>query len=115
MGTNIQYTFPIEPIIEGGLRNEMKEDVLIPSTALLAIALISAVWGVVSSMVIVSRLRDRGIKTSFFLLRLLIIKYVAQYRAITREETGRTGPWFYSFIVAMNLALVCVIVGLLLR
>jgi len=93
----------------------MKEDVLTASTALLAIALISVGWGIVSSIVIVSRLRDRGIKINFFLLRLLIIKYVAQYRAITREETGRTGPWYYSFVVAMNLALVCAIVGLVLR
>ena len=85
------------------------------STVLLAIALISVGWGIVSSIVIVSRLRDRGIKINFFLLRLLIIKYVAQYRAITREETGRTGPWYYSFVVAMNLALVCAIVGLVLR
>ena len=88
---------------------------LTTSIAPLAIALISVGWGVVSSMMIVSRLRDRGIKINFFLLRILIIRYAAQYRAITREETGRTGPWFYSFVVAMNLALVCAVVGLVLH
>ena len=85
------------------------------STALLAIALASVGWGIVSSMAMVSRLRDRGIKINFVLLRLLIIKYAAQYRDITRNETGRTGPWYYSFVVAMNLALVCAILGLVLR
>ena len=66
-------------------------------------------------MVMVSRLRGRGIRINFVFLRLLIFKYAAQYRDITQNETGRAGPWYYSFIVAMNLALVCAVLGLVLR
>lgn len=85
------------------------------STALLAIALAGVGWGIVSTIMIVSSLQKRGIRINFFLLRIMIIKHVGQYRAITREETGRTGPWYYSFVASMNLALVCTIVGLVLR
>jgi len=85
------------------------------SSALLAIALISVVWGVVSSIVITSALNSQGVKINWIFLRIMIIKYVGQYRDITRKETGRTGPWFYSFVSAMILALVTAIIGLILR
>jgi len=85
------------------------------STVLLAIALISVVWGTVSSIVIISALNNRGVKINWIFLRLMIIKYIGQYRDVTRKETGRTGPWFYSFVIAMNLALVTAVGGLILR
>ena len=85
------------------------------STVLIAIALISALWGVVSSLMIADALQKRGVKINWIFLRIMIIKYVGQYRDVTRKETGRTGPWFYSFVIAMNLALVTAIVGLILR
>ena len=85
------------------------------STVLLAIALISVVWGTVSSIVIISALNNRGVKIIWIFLRLMIIKYIGQYRDVTRKETGRTGPWFYSFVIAMNLALVTAVGGLILR
>ena len=85
------------------------------STVLLAIAIISAVWGSVSSVVIAAALQKRGVKVSFLFLRVLILKYIGQYRDVTRKETGRTGPWYYSFVIAMNLALVTAVVGLILR
>jgi hypothetical protein len=40
---------------------------------------------------------------------------IGQYHKITKEETGRAGPWFYSYIISMNLALVFAIVGLVLE
>jgi len=85
------------------------------STALIAIALISVLWGIVSSLVIADALQKRGTKINWIFLRILIIKYVGQYRDVTRTETGRTGPWYYSFVIAMNVALVTAIVGLILR
>jgi hypothetical protein len=85
------------------------------SNVLLAIALASVVWGVVSSLVITNALQKRGIKIRWIFLRILIIKYVSQYREMTRTETGRTGPWYYSFIISMNVALVAVVAGLILR
>jgi len=85
------------------------------SSVLLAIALVSVVWGVVSSIVITSALNNRGVKINWIFLRIMIIKYVGQYRDVTRKETGRTGPWYYSYISAMILALVTAIIGLILR
>ena len=85
------------------------------STLLLSIALISVVWGTVSSIMITSALNNRGIKINWIFLRIRIIKYVGQYRDITRKETGRTGPWYYSFVIAMNLALATAVIGLILR
>jgi len=85
------------------------------SNILIAVALISVVWGVISSIVITGALSNRGVKINWIFLRMMIIKYVGQYRDITREETGRTGPWFYSYISAMILALVTAIIGLILR
>ena len=85
------------------------------SNVLIAIALGSVAWGIVSSIVIAGALQKRGVKVNWIFLRVLIIKYVGQYRRITRAETGRTGPWFYSFVFAMNLALVTAITGLVLR
>ena len=85
------------------------------STILIAIALLSVAWGIVSSVVIADALQKRGLKVNWIFLRVMIIKYIGQYRDVTRQETGRAGPWFYSFVVAMNLAWVSAVVGLILR
>lgn len=87
------------------------------STVFLALALISIVWGVVSSIMIISFLRSRGHKINFFLLRLMIIKYVHDYQVITSSESenGQTGPWFYSYVTSMNLALIFAIIAALLK
>lgn len=85
------------------------------SNALLGIALVSVAWGVVSSLMIADALQKRGTRINWIFLRILIIKYVGQYRDVTRTETGRTGPWYYSFVIAMNVALVTAAVGLIIR
>ena len=77
-------------------------------------ALASAVWGVVSSIVITSFLARRGVKINYIFIKVLILKYVHQYRKITMQENGRPGPWFYSFVISMNLALVLTVVGIVL-
>ncbi|MCI0498891.1 MAG: hypothetical protein L0Y36_04315 [Planctomycetales bacterium] len=78
-------------------------------------AIMSVLWGVVSFAGIVSFLSRRGIKINYLLIRILIFKYVHQYYRITREETGRPGPWFYSYMISMNLALVLVIAGIVIK
>lgn len=88
---------------------------MIVSTILIAVALVSVVWSVVSSLVIADVLQKRGIKINWIFLRITIIRYVRQYRDVTRQETGHTGFWFYSFVIAVNLALVTAIAGLILR
>jgi hypothetical protein len=61
---------------------------------------------VIFSMMIVHQLSKRGVKINFFLLKLLIIKYIHQYKQITLEESGKVGPLYYPCIVSINMALV---------
>jgi len=76
----------------------------------LVVAAASAVvWGVATMICIAHALGKRGMRIHSPLLGLLMIfEYLPRYRALTLQETGRVGPLFYSYIVAMNLALVAV-------
>ena len=85
------------------------------STLFFVLALIGVVSGIVSSIVITSLLSKRGIKINYPFIKVLIIKYVHQYRKITQQETGKPGPWFYSYVISMNLALVFAIIGIVLK
>jgi hypothetical protein len=81
----------------------------------LGLALVSVCWGIISAMVITAFVTARGTKTNYFLHRLYIMKYVSQYKQITEAENGEPGPWFYSFAVSMNFALLCSFTGLILK
>jgi hypothetical protein len=85
------------------------------SDLLLGLALLSVGWGIVSGIVITNFVSERGTKINYFLYRIYIIKYVNQYKQITEEENGVPGPWFYSFVISMNLTLVFAILGILLK
>ena len=78
-------------------------------------AIISAACGVVSVIIIASFLSRRGVKINYLFINVMILKYIHQYRKITLQETGKTGSLFYSFIISMNLALVLVIIGFVLK
>ncbi len=88
---------------------------MVISNTFFILALGSAVWGVVSSIVITAFLARRGVKINYVFIKVLILKYIYQYRKITMQENGRPGPWFYSYIVSMNLALILVIIGVVLK
>lgn len=79
-----------------------------------ALAIISAAWGIVSSINIASFLSKHGVKINFLLFRILVLKYVHQYHRITLQERGKPGPWFYSYIISMCLALAFVIIAMLI-
>jgi len=81
----------------------------------LGMAFVSVVWGAISSMVITAFVAARGTKINYFLYRLYIIKYVNQYKQITEAESSRPGPWFYSFVVCMLLALILFVIGVILK
>ncbi|MCP3919933.1 MAG: hypothetical protein GY711_30760 [bacterium] len=85
------------------------------SSVLLAFAVPCLVAGIALMLAMVSAVQERGQKINWFLIRLLVPKYVARYREVTIEESGRPGPLFYPFLIAMNLALVLTVVGLVLR
>ncbi len=85
------------------------------SNLFFVLAILSVVFGIVSSMVITAWLSKHGIKINYPFIKVLIIKYAHQYRKITQQETGKPGPWFYSFVISMNLALAFAIVGFVLK
>jgi len=85
------------------------------SNVFFGIAIGSVAWGIVSALAMVSYISNRGHKISIVFFRLLIFKYIHQYSELTTQEHGRPGAWFYSFIASMTLALVCVIIGVLLK
>jgi len=81
----------------------------------LGLGLVSVGWGIVSMIAITSFVSEHGTKINFFLYRIYIIKYVHQYKQITEAENGEPGPWFYSFVISMNFALLCSLIGLFLK
>jgi len=85
------------------------------STFFLGLAIIAAIVGIASSIGIVSFLLQRGVKINWVFIRVLILKYISQYRAITIQETGKPGPLFYTYIIAMNTALAAAIIGMVMR
>ena len=85
------------------------------STAFLVIAILSALWGVVDAILIAVALDKRGIRVNMFLFRVFFFRYLNEYKRATVSETGKVGSLYYSYIVAMNAALVCAVIGLILR
>jgi hypothetical protein len=79
------------------------------------LAFVSVILGVVFSLMIVHEVSKRGVKINIFLLRPLIIKYIYQYKQLTRKETGKVGPLFYLCIGSYVTALVFVIIYLIAR
>ena len=78
------------------------------------VAILCAIWGIISSFMIVSFLSKRGYDINWLFLRIMILKYIHEYHVITTKETGKPGPWFYSYIMSMILALIFVVVGMAL-
>lgn len=85
------------------------------STPFLVLALICAATGVCASIAVTSYVSRRGVKVNYFLWRIMIFKYFSDYQRMTKQETGRTGPWHYIFIIAMVLAAIFTITGIILK
>jgi hypothetical protein len=85
------------------------------SEVFFGIAIASVVWGIVSAVAMASYVSRRGHRISLLFFRLLIFKYIHQYSEITTQEKGKPGAWFYSYLASMNLALVCAIIGAVLK
>lgn len=85
------------------------------SDILLGLALVFVGVYIVFAIMIVREVSKRGVNISFLWLRLYIIKYILEYRKLTKEETGKVGSLYYPCIISVNLALITAIAGLLLR
>ena len=85
------------------------------SETFLILALINIVWGIVSMIAITSFLQKRGTRINYILLNIMMFKYVHDYHQITTDENDKPGFWFYSFTIAMNMALLCAIIALIIN
>ena len=85
------------------------------STPFLVLALISVAVGIVSSIAVTAYVSERGVKINYFLWRIMIFKYFGDYDRLTKQETGKTGPWHYIFMTAMALAVVFTVAGFILK
>ena len=71
------------------------------------------IWNVVITLLVYEALRRRNYPVSFLWLRVAILKYLGQYRDVTRQETGHTGHLYYQWFVSINLAALGVLVGII--
>jgi len=78
------------------------------TNVIIVLGVISIIVFVWSTIMIYSFLRKRNEKTeSFLFINLFIFRYISDYRAITKKETGNVGYLFYSYIFSINIALIC--------
>jgi hypothetical protein len=82
---------------------------------LMVLALVAFIVNIVLSIIITVQLRKRGVKINFFLIRLLIPKYVHQYKTMTLQERGTVGGLFYGWIISINVALIFAVAGILVK
>ena len=73
----------------------------------------AALVHVASYIMIMAALDRRGYKTNFFLARIYFGRYLRAYKEATVKETGKPGPLYGSCLLAIVLALVFVIAGVL--
>jgi hypothetical protein len=88
---------------------------ILNSNLFFGLAIASALWSVVSAIVIASYLSQRGVKTNFLFLRLFGINNVRDYQKFAGDESGKSEPWFQSFTVSMKVALVTGLIGVILK
>jgi len=83
-------------------------------TILLAVlAFIAVAWFIVSGIMIINELLKRKQKINFVFINLMLPVYAHRYKKITLEETGKVGPLFYHWVIAINTALVLAITAII--
>ncbi len=66
-------------------------------------------------MMIVAELSRRGNRINYVLLRIRLFRYVAQYKRMTLEETGKVGPLYHACVWGYFMALVFTVLYLVVR
>lgn len=74
------------------------------TNVLLFLAAVCGVCSVVSAVLVAKAMERFGIKTPFPFIGVLVFRNLHMYQEVTRKETGRTGPLFYTYVVPINLA-----------
>jgi hypothetical protein len=73
-------------------------------TTLAVLALISAFGAMYYGIRMANELRARGHSANPLFTRWMIFNYMAKYRRITLEETGRVGPLYHACVTSSTLA-----------
>jgi len=69
---------------------------------------------VILTMMMLHELSKHGVKVNVLFIKLLLLKYIHQYKQITEEKTGKAGPLYYPCIISINIALALTITSLIL-
>jgi len=85
------------------------------ATSLMALGLLSALFGGCFMIRIVTYLKSRGEPVSFFLFRLRWFHYMRRYRELTVLNDGVPGASLIWYKISMITALVLVIAGALIN
>ncbi len=64
---------------------------------------------------IANELRARGMSVNKLLLRFMIFKYMADYRQLTLNETGKVGPLYQPCAILLMLTAVFCVCAILAR
>ena len=83
--------------------------------ALLVLAFVCAIWATVSAVLLTRFLDQRGLTTPFPFIGLFLFRNAKRYKEITRSESGRVGPLFYSYIIPINVAWILALAALVVR
>ena len=70
-------------------------------TLLIVMIFAFANWAVAAYILMVRELQKRNVAVGFLGLRLKMFRYLAQYRQLTRKETGHVGPLFYHYVLPL--------------
>jgi hypothetical protein len=81
----------------------------------LVLAVLCGIFATVSAVLVTRFLDQRGLTTPFPFIRLFLFRNLGRYKEITRSETGKAGPLFYSYVISINAALVLALIALALR
>ena len=73
------------------------------NTALLIVMFAFAAIYIFATIRILVELRKRNFRINFLLIRVLIFKYLSQYKNVTTEETGRPGTFYYVWVYSVIL------------
>jgi len=81
----------------------------------LGIGVLAILSNVVSFILIMVALDQRGHKTNILWARWLFFKYISAYKVATRKETGKPGLLFYLWIGSILVAAAAFLVAVLGR
>jgi hypothetical protein len=83
-----------------------------PANPFLILAIVACLANVAITAAIIGELQKRGVKIRWWLLRILIPKYIEQYKQLTKQETGEPGPFFNPWLISINLIWIFVLCAL---